>query len=113
MKEPSTKTLAEWTRNERVVYLATEIMGWTLESYETGKEFYAWTDESKENRHSWNWNPYEDHNDAHMVEKRVIENSRHANTLWDDPHAMQSYLYAELPERMDAVIASHQSLPTL
>jgi len=129
--EPSPKPLAEWTRNERVEYLATEVMGWRKEYAEksdgvTMRPNWLWVGE--EHEESPLWNPLTDWNHARMVEEKVMENQQLlSDYIWKitenidrDPKNPASteaeiiwcMLQADLPTRCDALIAAHQSLLT-
>lgn len=81
---------------QKIERLAVEVMGWTGIVLETMPK---------------DWNPLADWNHWRQVEEKVMEDTELANIfLWPDPHSMQQYIEADLPTRVDSLIAALDSL---
>lgn len=105
----TTETL---TDEQKIAYLAEKIMGWKIIRYET------------EPRQMWiasgfaisvsEWNPLTDWNHWRQVEEKAMGKGN--GPLWLDFvksfRSISSYMDADLPTRVDALILAHSSINT-
>ncbi len=105
-------TVSTLSAQEKIEYLATKVMGWEVADY-LSKDGKVLVRRDLTSRHASIFDPLTDWNHWRQVEEKVMEDEKLAKELFYEQTiswTTTSYVKADLPTRVDALIAAHQSL---
>jgi hypothetical protein len=103
------------TDEQKIAYLAERMMGWCVSK--DGKRVMRDLDDMWNDK-PFDWNPLADWNHWRQVEEKVMEDEKLIHRYWDEvmraniltPIPRLVFIFADLPTRVSALIAAHQSL---